>query len=338
MSGMKDIKIYIRIARGMAQLVGLIRLYDFKHPIVQDKLKSVHKEITNFIDTNKKSIILAKSADAFFLNGERIEPDDKLTSKFIEEFFNLQLGSVELEAGVSAEEFSFFIWTMSGKEHMSGADKVKQFLSDKKVVHIIVRAATFKLVQENEDIIKKGEFIKIEELPAQIFEKFSKDFNDGKVSEKLNAEDKNYKTVAHNSSFLAGLLSDSVEDKNITQDLEKALWLLADYLINEIGTAKQEDINRKILEDVKDKLFSMWQDKPEKKPILQDMEKTYVAINAALQLKGLVLLYKKHKKELETTFDKIRAILQKLPTDSQLYQKTKLELEDIGLLKQNIFL
>lgn len=327
---MDNAKIYNRLAKSLAQLVLLAKMYNFEHPMVKEKFKNTYKEISDFIENNKRSVVLAKSADMLLINGEKIDSSDKLMTKFIDCFFELQLGSIELEPHIRAEDFDFFIRLLCQKEHIYGADRIKQFLSDKKVSHVVARAATFKLVREDEDIVKKGEFINVEDLSPEILEKFSKDFIGGKVTENLKKADAHYKVAAHNPVFLAGLASDLLKDKSAPQDLEKILWSLADYLIDEIGTAKEEEMNRKVLEDVKKKLLSMWQDKPEKKYAIQHFEKTYAVISSALQLKELVSVYKRHKKEVESTVSKIKKIMEGLPVDSQLYQKTKEGLVQIG--------
>lgn len=327
---MDKIKTCRRLAKSLAQIVSLTKMYKFEHPMVKEKIQSVYTEINTFFNGHKQSIVLAKSADMLLINGEKINPEDKLIIKFIEDFVGLDIGSMELEIGLSQVELEIFMHLMCRAEHITGADKVKQFLSDKKASHLIARAATFKLVQENEDIVKKGEFIKVDELPPQILQKFSKDFKDGKVIEKLKSADKDYKLAAHNSTFLAGLTFDLLKEKDAPEDLEKILWLLADYLVDEIGTSKEENINREILEEVKKKLLSMWKDKPEKKRIAENVEKTYAVINASLELKGLLTLYKRHKKELEGVVSRIKKILKDLPSNSQLYRKTIDNLKEIG--------
>jgi hypothetical protein len=327
---MNTTKMYKRLAKSFAQLASLTKMYNFDHPMVKEKSRSVYKEICDLLETNKQSIVLARSADMLLINGEKIEPEDKLMAKFIEDFIGLDIGSIELAFGIAPEELDMFIYLICKKEHVTGAAKIKEFLSGKKIMHLIARAATFKLVQENEDIVKKGDFIRVEELPPEILEKFSKDFTDGKVSERLKTADKNYKIAAHNSTFLAGLTFNLLKEKDAPEDLEKILWVLADYLINEIDTFKEEEMNREVLEDIKKKLLSMWKDKPEKEKMLQSAEKTYAIINSALQLKGLTSIYNKHKKELETTIGKIKKILANIPADSQLYKKTMANLAEIG--------
>ena len=60
------------------------------------------------------------------------------------------------------------------------------------------------------------------------------------------------------------------------------------------------------------------------------MHKNITAISAALELKGLLMLYKKHKKEFESVLDKIKSILESLPPESQLYKETKAEISRAG--------
>ncbi len=331
---MNQTKIYGRLAKSLAQLTSLARMYNFEHPMVKEKSNGVYKEIRDVLEETKQSIVLAKSADMLLINGEKIEPASRPMVKFIEDFVNLDIGSVEFEFGISAEEVAIFMHLMCKTEHITGAEKIKEFLSGKNVKHLTARAATFKLVQENEDIIKKGEFIKVEELPPEMLERFSKDFKDGKVSEKLKTADKNYKSAAHNSTILAELTFNLLKEKDTPEDMEKILWVLADYLIDEIGTFKEEEMNREVLEEIKKKLFLMWGEKPGKEKMVQDAEKTYVVINSALQLKGLISLYKRHKKALAATSGKIKKILKNIPADSQLYKKTMSDLAETGYVQE----
>lgn len=332
---MDKIKAYKRLTKNLAQLISLAKIYNFEHPMVKEKAGSVYKEISDFLANNKESIVLAKSADMLLINGEKIEPDDKLMARFVGDFVSLDIGSIEFEPGLSREELDIFTHIMCHTEHITGSEKIKNILFEKKASHLIARAATFKLVQENEDIVKKGGFVKVEELPPEALKRFSKDFMDGKVSENLKTADKGYKMAAHNSTFLAGLTFNILKEKDTPKDLEKILWLLADYLIDEVGTAKEEDMNQEVLNDIKEKLISMWRDKPGKKDMVSNLEKTHAVINTALQIKGLLALYKKHKKELESSAGKIKEIMKNLPVNSQLYQKTMKDLAGMGPVSIN---
>jgi len=326
---MAGIKAYKRLPKSMAQLVSLTKMYNADHPIVKEKAAGVYKELCEFFAENKQSIVLAKSADMLLMNGEKV-PDDKIIMRFVADFFNLQVGSVELEPGLSLAEFDIFVRIMAKTENITGVDRLKQFLAEKEVVHLVMRAATFKLVQENEDVIKKGEFIKAEELRPEILEKFTKDFTEGKVPENLKKADKEYKAAAHNPAFLAGLTFDLLKAKDTPEDLERVLWLLADYLIDEIRTSREENMNLKILEDIKAKLFSMWKDDPAKQRMMEHADRVYGVINTALQLKGLLTLYARHKKKIESVVKKIKGILMNVPADSQLCRKTMDSLRGIG--------
>ena len=322
----------------MAQLVSLTKMYNPDHPIVREKTTGVYKELCDFFTESKQSVVLAKSADMLLMNGEKV-PDDKIIMRFVADFFNLQVGSVELEPGLSFEEFGIFVRIMAKTENITGVDRLKQFLSEKKVVRLVMRAATFKLVQENEDVVKKEEFVKIEELRPEILEKFTKDFTEGKVPENLKKAGAEYKAVAHNSTFLAGLTFDLLKAKDAPEELERVLWLLADYLIDEIHTAREESMNLKVLEDIKAKLLSMWKDDPAKQRMIEHADRVYGVINTALQLKGLLTLYARHKKKLGSIVKKIKNILKDVPADSQLCRKTIDSLRAIGPVSadQDIF-
>ena len=332
---MGNIKTCRRLAKSLAQLVSLAKMYNLRHPIVREKAGSAYKEMSDFFASSKQSIILAKSIDMLLINSEKVEPESRLMAKFIEDFIGLEVGSIEIEPALGPEELDVFLHIICRTEHIVGVDRIKQFLSEKKAPHLIVRAATFKLVQENEDIVKKGEFVKVEELRPDVTERFLKDFTDGKVSERLERADSDYKMVAHNATFLAGMTYDLLKTTDEPEDLEKIIWLLADYLIDEIGTSKEEEVNRQVFGEIEKKLLSLWRDKPEKKRLAGSMEKTCTVISAALQIKGLLARYKRHKRGLESTAKKIGAIMHSLPVDSQLYRKTAANIGEIGPVAVN---
>jgi hypothetical protein len=318
-------KAYRRIARSLAQMVSLAKMYKCNHPMVAAKAEDTYKELAGFFSEAREAIVFAKSADMLLINGEKIEPDNTLMKKFIEDFAALDIGSIELEPGTAREELTVFILLLCQAGKTCGVEKVKQFLSEKRAGHLIPRAATFKLVSEDEDVIKKDAFIKVEEVPPEVLKMFSRDLKDGKVRENLGSSGKEYRLAAHNSTLLAGIAFDLLGEKGsktAPEDLEKVLWLMADYLIDEIGSFKEEDLNRKVLEEIRDKLLSKWHGRPEEKELTGHMEKTYVVINTALQLKGLLAIHKKHKKAMDSAAKKIKSIMSSLPPDSQLYKKT----------------
>jgi|GEM_PF-5590333 len=329
---MNPSKINKRLSKSLAQLVSLAKMYNLEHPIVKDKMQNVYKDLKDFFAESKQSIVLAKSADMLLMNGEKVEAADKLMMRFIEDFIALDIGSMEIETAVSLEELIAFVQLMCHVGNIIGSEKIKKFLAEKNVTHLVARAATFKLVQENEDIVKKGESVNIEELPPEVVKTFSVDLAEGKVAEKIKNAGKDYRKAAHNSTFLAGVAFNLLKDKDSPEALEKVLWLMADYLVDEIGTFKEENMNRKVLEDIRTKLLDMWRKKHGREETVENIEKTYDVINTALQIKGLVTLYKKHKKELEASIRKIKGIVKNLPADSQLYLKTMKDLSEAGNL------
>ena len=161
---MDNIKLYKRIAKSLAQLVSLAKMYKFEHPIVKKKAEDTYKDINDFLTDGKQSIVFARSADILLINGERVEPENNLMMKFIEDFTNLDVRSIEMEPGITPGEFDIFTHLICRAQHISGVDEIKKFFSENKAEHLIARHATFKLVQEDEDVIKKGAFIKVEDI------------------------------------------------------------------------------------------------------------------------------------------------------------------------------
>ncbi|MCX5714179.1 MAG: hypothetical protein NT033_05095 [Candidatus Omnitrophica bacterium] len=109
-------KTYKRLAKSLAQLASLARMYKFEHPMVREKSAGVYTELRAILEESRQSIVLAKSADMLLINGEKIEPESRLMVKFIEDFVALDIGSVELEAGISLEELGIFMHLLSKAE------------------------------------------------------------------------------------------------------------------------------------------------------------------------------------------------------------------------------
>lgn len=327
---MNDIKSYQRITKSLAQLVSLTGLYKFDHPIVREKIIQTYNEINNQINVSGKSFIMAKTGDVFFVNGEKMDTGERMLRRFVEGFVTLQLGSVEFAHGLTLAEFEAYMLVASRKEKLEGADKIKAFLKDRGVSNIIARAASFKLVQEDEDIIKKGGVIKIDQLPPETVKRFAEDLLSGKVSAQIKSSGKDYKAAAHSPEIVAGLAFDMVKDGNDPGVLEKVLWSVADYLMGEISTSREEDANRRVLDEIKDGLISRFKDKKDRSVWEGATRKTFAVIDTALQLKGLVSLYSRHKKDTESAFKKIKEIMSTLPAESEMCKNTKDELARTG--------
>ena len=297
--------------------------------MVKEKLAELLKQLKD-LTSDKSPLVMASSEGILFINGQKIELQNVLMQHVMESLSNLQLGSIDIEPDYSAEEIVILINILTQKEHVIGVDQIKTYFKDKNITHIIPRFASYKLVKEDEKVVKGKGAINISDLPPGIIEKFSQDLGRGEVAKLIKGSDAYYKTVAHDPVFLSGFVYDAAEKKNNIEELEKILWLVGDYLISEISSAKEEELNRKILDEFMKRLLDLWKNKADKN-WKEAVHKNITAISAGLELKGLLVLYGKHKKEMENVLNKIKSILEALPQESQLYKKTKEKLEKLSL-------
>ena len=321
------LKKYTSLAKNLGQLLSVARLYNATHPVFKEKTREVFAEIGPLME-GKRSLVLSEIEGIFLINGEKIDLKNSLVTSLAERIRNLKLGSLDLEPGLGIEELELLIGFLNLKTHALGEIQVREYFKEKGATHVIPRFATYRLVGENEKVVKEGETLKINDIPAEIVSRFAADLKKGMVGQHL--EEKEYQALAHDSKFLFGLMSDLTKDAGCAEEIEKFLWLIGDYLIDEISTAKEEELNSRILEDFKQQLLMSWSQKKDRATWKEEAEKTFVAIGAALELKGLLLLYKKHKKELEGVAKKLSAILETLPPGSPIYKKTREKLEKIG--------
>ena len=321
---------YYPLAVKLGQLLAMSRLYSSEHPIVKEKAKHVFLEI-NKLMLDKQSLVLSESEGFFIINGEKIEGNkDSMIKHVVESFHSLQVGSLDLEPGLSIEELMLFINLLSQKEHLMAKTQIEEYLRQRGAKHIIPRFATYKLVKEGEKIVKKGEVLSVDNISPVLIDKFSQDLKKGEMSEYLKKREKEYLILAHDPKFLSSLTFDLTKEINSVEEVAKILWLIGDYLIDEINTTREEELNRKILDDFKKRLLYLGEQREDKARWKDEIEKTFVAINAALELKRLILLYKRHKKELETVVKKLIDILETLPPESQIYKKAKENWGEIG--------
>ncbi|MFA7255624.1 MAG: hypothetical protein WC133_05970 [Candidatus Omnitrophota bacterium] len=323
------LKKYISLTKNLGQLLSVARLYNATHPVFKEKAKEVFAEIGPLME-GKQSLILSEVEGMFLINGEKIELKNSLVASLAERIRNLKLGSLDLEPGLTLEELELLIGFLNLKTHALGEEHIREYFKEKGAPHVIPRFATYRLVGEDEKIVKEGETLKIDDIPKEIISRFAEDLKKGRVGEQLEKKEKEYGVLAHDSTFLSGLMSDLTKDAGSKEEVGKILWLVGDYLIDEISTAKEKELNYKVLEDLQKQLLVFWEQKKDRVTGKEDIEKTFVAIGAALELKGLLLLYKKHKKELEGVAKKLSAILETLPPESLIHKKTKEKLEKIG--------
>ena len=323
---------YAALLRNLGQLLALVRLYNLNHPVFKERANQIYEKIVK-LTGGKQSLVLAASGGLVLINGEKVEFDNTPTKHFVEKFDNLHIGSLEFEPGFNAEELSVLISLMTKSQWLPSDGSFNDYFKKQGAHHIIARAASYKLVKEDEKVVKEGGVIDIGDLPADIINRFSHDLASGNLKERLPKEEKTYQALAHDPMFLSGLVVDSAKrDEHSPDEVAKVLWLIGDYLINEISTAREEDVNRKVMEGLKDHLLTLWEKRKDKERWKDETEKTFDAINAALELKAFILLYKKHKKELDSTLAKIKKIMETLPQDSLLYKKAKEDLDKMGVL------
>jgi hypothetical protein len=321
---------YKRFVKSIGQILALSRLYTLNHLAVKTKIKEIFVELVNFISASG-TLIFSESPEATLLvNGEEIKSEDGLMARFIQSFRELKIGSLDFKPQITLDEFCVFIDLLNNAGSLKEKDGVIEFLKEKNVTHLVPSFASYKLVNEHEVIIKDGTAIKIEDLPPEVMQKFSLDLNNAEVNKKLKEGDQVYQILAHDPETLSRKVIDHVKDKDQPGELTKILWLIGDYLIDEIGSVKQGEANRKVLNELKDRILISWEEKQLKVPLTEETHKAFVAINAALQIKGLMALYKKHRKELATITGKLKNIIKTIPPESQLYRKIKEDLDKIG--------
>ncbi|MFH1552962.1 MAG: hypothetical protein ABID83_04925 [Candidatus Omnitrophota bacterium] len=323
--GLKDYQLFIK---NISQLLSLSKLYNTDHPIFKDKLTETAKQL-KLLTSNNTSLIMSGMGGVLFVNEQKIELKSRPMERFLESLNILQLGSVDIEPDFTPEDIIVLIDILNQKAHMSGVDQIKEYLQKNNITHIVPLFVSYKLVKEDEKIVKEKGAINVSDFPQDVIDKFSQDLGSGQVPKFIKEGNAGYNAIAHDPVFLSGFVNDFVEKKNTVEELENVLWLVGDYLIEEISTAREEVTNRKILDEFKTRLLSLWENKKEKN-WHEAIHKNMTAISAALELKGLIHLYKKHKKGMQSALKKINSIMETLSQESRLYKKTK---EDIDKLK-----
>jgi len=235
----------------------------------------------------------------------------------------LKIGSIELLPGVKLDEFYAFIDLLINVDKLQEEGSIKGFLKTKKVTHIIPSFASYKLVNEHETITKKGDVIRADELSPDMIKKFTTDLTAGSIDKKIKAGNKIYQILAHDSEALSQVISENVKPEEQSDQITEILCLIGDYLVDEVNTAKQKEINIRVLNELKDKLLILYEEKKIKIPPLEEVDKTFATINAALQIKGLIALYAKNRQEQAVLYEKLKRAIKDLPTESRLYQKAK---------------
>lgn len=285
--GVSKAKPYKLIIKSMGQVLALSKLYNQGHPVVKAKMNEVFNQILKLI-TETGPLVFAESPEATLLvNGEEVKEEDSLMKRFIQDFRNLKLGSLDLKYGLTIEELGTFIDLLNNPEKVSGNLKIREYLKNNGSLHLEPSFAAYKLVNENEIVVKEDEVARLSDIPEDKINAFIQCLSLGNLDNRALKEDKAYSLLAHDPAFLCKVITDKPEYYNSPENFTKILWVIGDYLIGEIESVRQEELNRKIINELKEKLVVGVGGKNIPK---EGINRTLVAISATLQLKGLILL------------------------------------------------
>ncbi|MCX5713145.1 MAG: hypothetical protein NTY47_08860, partial [Candidatus Omnitrophica bacterium] len=260
---------YRHFIKDIGKAMALSKLYNLEHPVVKEGIKKVFEDITKVISASG-TLVFSESPEATLLvNGEEIKSEDGLMARFIQNFRNLKIGSLDLMPQLTFDEFMTFIELLNNSEKLKDEGSVKEFLKVRNITHLVPSFASYKLVNEHEAIIKEGTAINIADLPAEVIQKFTSDLNNAEIVNKLKTGDRVYQMLAHDPEILSQKVIDYVKDKGGAEDLTKILWVIGDYLLDETKSSKQEEVNRRVLNELKDRLLILWEEKQVKTPLTQ---------------------------------------------------------------------
>jgi hypothetical protein len=318
-------KEYYLFVKSMGQLLNLFRLYKSDHPIFKEKILGVLTIIEKLL-LREKTLTLSKSGEVFLVNEEKIETQDSMAGRLVQCFNSLKIGSLDIISGLNAEEFVVFVRLLSQAEHLTGQLDIMNYLTEKGVKHIIPRFVMYKLVKEGEKVVKDREEAVKSGISPDMKGRFLQDLKNGTIDGRLKEEEKEYWTLAHDPALLCEFICSLIYKDSSAEDVVKLLWLVGDYLVDEIATAKDSDANRTVLTELEDHFFYSWEKKGINAAWHDMAKKTFNEIGIVIEIKGVITLYKKHKRELETMANKMSGMMKDLSPDSRAYTKLKKEL------------
>ena len=170
----------------------------------------------------------------------------------------------------------------------------------------------------------KGAALKLggqESRQSEAVSMFSSDLRKGVISDKLLMRD---------PVFLCKVLTDLTQAISTVEELSKIIWIIGGFLIEDISSVKDVEVNRKMCEKLNNHLVAQWEQKESQAQGVKIIKESFVKIIAALQIKKYILSYVKHKKSLEAVLKKIKNMLKDVPENNVLYQQIKNELRKIG--------
>jgi len=236
---------------------------------------------------------------------------DKLSSKVIKDYeSDLKHASAnKTPLGGSADEIGKFLYNL---QHNLTEDKATEDTGQ--LPPVIIKPA-----QKGAALKSGGQ--ENSQPSLEVVSLFSSDLRNGVIRDKLLMRD---------PIFLCKVLTNLTQAINTVEELSRIIWIIGEFLIDDISLTKEIEINRKICEQINNHLVAQWEQKENKEQGRKIIEESFAQIIAALQIKKHILAYIKHKKGLEAVLKKISKMLKDVPEDNVLYQQIKNELRKIG--------
>ena len=247
---------------------------------------------------------------------------DKLSSKVIKDYASdLKHASTNKPPVGSADEIGKFLYNL---QHNVAEDKATK--NTGQLSPVIIKPAEEGAISGPDS---KGAALKLGEQEnsqpsLEVVSMFSADLRNGVIRDKLLMRD---------PIFLCKVLTNLTQAINTMEELSRIIWIIGEFLIEDISLTKEIEANRKICEQLNNHLIAQWEQKESKEQGRKIIEEAFVQIIAALQIKKYILAYIKHKKGLEAVLKKIKNMLKDVPEDNVLYRQIKNELRKIGLPK-----
>jgi len=243
---------------------------------------------------------------------------DKLSSKAIKDYASdLKHASTNKKpSSGSVDEIGKFLYNL---QHNITDEKTTQ--NTGQLSPVIIKPVE---AGANGGLDLKGAALKLdgqESRQSEAVSMFSSDLRKGVISDKLLMRD---------PVFLCKVLTDLTQAISTVEELSKIIWIIGGFLIEDISSVKDVEVNRKMCEKLNNHLVAQWEQKESQEQGVKIIKESFVKIIAALQIKKYILSYVKHKKSLEAVLKKIKNMLKDVPEDNVLYQQIKNELRGVG--------
>lgn len=406
---------YMHLIQRLAMLLYNTKLYyGLNNPMVMKESSEVLAEIEK-LSLKKDTLTFSVLGNTMFLNGEKLEIRDGLSKQFLLSLAKLNLGALDLRPGLTVNELGTLMVLLVNTSNLKGKQEIKKYLDEHDGKHIIPHLATYQLVQENEQVVKEGSVINVDQLSSKAIKDYASDLKNAPPNKKpvagsVDEISKFLFNLQHNptadktpqnagplamdvvgpaesdkvagpgskgaavnpggpdhgqsslefingfasdlkngvirdrllmrdSAFLCKVLTNLAQAINTLEELAKIIWIIGEFLIEDISSVKEVDAKRRMCEQLSNHLIAQWGHKENQAQFKKTIEESFVRVVAALQIKKHILAYIRHKSGLEVTLKKIHKMLKDVPEDNALYRQIKNELQKIGPPKydDNIF-